>query len=140
MAHRVPGHAQGAPQPAAPGKACAPASAQVVRLAGLPGIACPCGTARRAFAEAAEGRASLHLVEVKQDSERHYHRRLTEIYYVLSGDGQKEIDGELRALTPGDAVFIPPGIVHRAIPGTAPMTILNFVMPAFDPEDEWVVE
>ena len=117
-----------------------PASAQVVRLTGLPGIACPCGTARRAFAEAAEGRASLHLVEVKQDSERHYHRRLTEIYYVLSGEGQMEIDGELRALAPGDAVFIPPGVVHRAVPGAAPMTILNFVMPAFDPVDEWVVE
>ena len=114
--------------------------AEIVRLAGLPGIACPCGTARRAFAEAAEGRASLHLVEVKQDSERHYHRRLTEIYYVLSGEGQMEIDGELRALTPGDAVFIPPGVAHRAIPGAAPMTILNFVMPAFDAEDEWLVE
>ena len=116
------------------------ASAQVVRLAGLPGIPCPCGTARRAFAEAAEGGASLHLVEVKQDSERHYHRRLTEIYYVLSGNGHIEIDGALRALTPGDAVFIPPGTVHRAVPGPTPMTILNFVMPAFDPADEWVVE
>ena len=113
---------------------------EVVRLAELPGIPCPCGTARRAFAEAARGRASLHLVEVKQDSERHYHRRLTEIYYVLSGDGQIEIDGELRALSSGDAVFIPSGAVHRAIPGAAPMTILNFVMPAFDPADECVVE
>ena len=80
------------------GASDAPARAQgqVVRLGDLPGIACPCGTARRAFAEAAAGRASLHLVEVKQDSERHYHRRLTEIYYVLSGEGQMEFDGELR--------------------------------------------
>ena len=130
----------GGVQDQVPGDARGQASAQVVRLAGLPGIACPCGTARRAFAEAAEGRASLHLVEVKQDSERHYHRRLTEIYYVLSGNGQMEIDGALRALTPGDAVFIPPGVVPRAVPGAAPMSILNFVMPAFDPEDEWVVE
>lgn len=113
---------------------------QVVRLADLPGIACPCGTARRAFAEAAEGHASLHLVEVKQDSERHYHRRLTEIYYVLSGEGQMELDGELRPVAAGDAIFIPPRVVHRAVPGAAPMTILNFVMPAFDPDDEWLVD
>ena len=116
------------------------AQGQIVRLADLPGIACPCGTARRAFAEAAQGRASLHLVEVKRDSERHYHRRLTEIYYVLSGEGRMEFDGELRPVAAGDAVFIPPGVVHRAVPGAAPMTILNFVMPAFDPGDEWVVD
>ena len=115
------------------------AHAHVVRLADLPGVACPCGTARRAFAEAAAGRASLHLVQVKQDTERHYHRRLTEIYYVLSGSGQIELDGELRPLTAGDAVLIPRGVVHRAVPGSAPMTLLNFVMPAFDPADEWVV-
>ena len=118
----------------------APPRGQVVRLGDLPGIACPCGTARRAFAEAAEGRASLHLVEVKQDSERHYHRRLTEIYYVLSGEGQIEFDGELSPVAAGDAVFIPPGVVHRPVPGPAPMTILNFVLPAFDPDDEWLVQ
>ena len=92
------------------------------------GIACPCGTARCAFAEDAKGRASLHLVEVKQASERHYyHRRVTEIYYVLSGEGQIEFDGELRPVAAGDAVFIPPGVVHS-------------VLPAFDPDDEWLVQ
>lgn len=116
--------------------------AHLVRLADLPGVACPCGTARRAFAGAAAGRASLHLVEVKQDTERHYHRRLTEIYYVLSGAGQIELDGEVRPLAAGDAVLIPSGVVHRAIPdnarpGSAPLTLLNFVLPAFDPADEW---
>lgn len=114
----------------------------LVRLADLPGVACPCGTARRAFADAAAGRASLHLVEVKQDTERHYHRRLTEIYYVLSGAGRIELDGEVRPLAAGDAVLIPSGVVHRAIPatpspGSAPLTLLNFVLPAFDPADEW---
>ena len=90
--------------------------------------------------EAAEGRASLHLVEVKQDSERHYHRRHTEIYYVLSGEGQIEFDGELHPVAARDAVFIPPGVVHRPVAGPAPMTILNFVLPAFDPDDEWLVQ
>ena len=108
--------------------------------ADLPGIACP---VRHRPARVRRGRrrarASLHLVEVKQDTERHYHRRLTEIYYVLAGSGQIELDGELRPLTAGDAVLIPSGVVHRAVPGSAPMTLLNFVMPAFDPADEWVV-
>lgn len=42
-------------------------------------------------------------------TERHYHRRSEEIYFVLEGEGELEVDGERRTLSPGDAALIPPG-------------------------------
>ena len=45
-----------------------------------------------------------------------------------------ELDGERMAVGPGGAVLIPPGVRHRA---AGRMTILNVVVPPFDPADEW---
>ena len=45
-----------------------------------------------------------------------------------------ELDGERVAVGPGGAVLIPPGVRHRAV---GRMTILNVVVPPFDPADEW---
>ena len=45
-----------------------------------------------------------------------------------------KLDGERMALGPGGAVLIPPGVRHRAV---GRMTILNVVVPPFDPADEW---
>ena len=98
-------------------------------------LPCPCGTTRRAFADDADGVASLHRVEIKADSEAHYHKRLTETYYVLEGSGWLEADGERVPLSPGTAVRIEPGCRHRAV---GRLTILNFCVPAFDPDDEWL--
>jgi mannose-6-phosphate isomerase-like protein (cupin superfamily) len=73
-------------------------------------------------------------VEISQDSRTHYHKRLTEIYYVLEGEGVMELDGELHSVRPGDAVLIKPGCRHRAI---GKLRVLNVPIPAFDPADEW---
>ena len=109
---------------------------EIVDLTQLDGAACPCGTSRRAFA-ATDSPCSVHLVEVKRDSQTHYHKRLTETYYFLSGRGHIELDGELFPVKPGLAVRIPPGVRHRAVPGKGPMKMLNIVVPPFDPRDEW---
>ena len=37
-------------------------------------------------------------------------------------------------MKPGVAILIPPGVRHRAV---GRMTILNVVVPPFDPADEW---
>ncbi|MFW6189626.1 MAG: cupin domain-containing protein [Planctomycetota bacterium] len=103
----------------------------------IEGVSCPCGTTHRAFTDLPEGRASLHMVEVSRRTRTHYHKRLTEIYYFLEGRGRMELDGESHEVRPGMAVYIPPGVRHRAVPGEEPMRILNFVTPPFDPEDEW---
>ncbi len=43
----------------------------------------------------------------------HHHPKTEEIYYILSGSGQMEIDGQLTHVGPGDAIAIGPGKWHR---------------------------
>ncbi|HEX2477287.1 MAG TPA: cupin domain-containing protein [Lacipirellulaceae bacterium] len=107
---------------------------QIARVADLPPIACPCGQARRAFVDDADGVASMHVVDISVDARVHYHKRMTEIYYILEGDGYIELDGERHAVRPGDAIMIKPLCRHRAI---GRLRVLNVPVPAFDPDDEW---
>jgi mannose-6-phosphate isomerase-like protein (cupin superfamily) len=99
-------------------------------------VRCPCGRARRAFADVPDAPASMHRVEVEVDARTHYHREHTEIYYILecTAGAAIELDGERVPVGAGHAVMIPPGVRHRAV---GRMTILNVVVPPFDPADEW---
>ncbi len=42
----------------------------------------------------------------------HHHAVTEEIYYVLSGTGEMTLGEETRAVGPGDAIAIPPGLRH----------------------------
>lgn len=95
---------------------------------------CPCGWSRRAFAEIASSPASVHVVEIEADAQVHYHRKMTEIYIVLEGEGWLELDGEKVPVKPLSTVMIKPGCRHRAI---GKLKIINVPIPAFDPADEW---
>jgi quercetin dioxygenase-like cupin family protein len=44
----------------------------------------------------------------------HYHKRSTELYYVLDGEGSVSLDGVDHPVTRGSLVHIPPGVVHGA--------------------------
>jgi len=106
----------------------------VSQLDEIPPVPCPCGLARRAFADAKGHAASLHVVDIQQDSRTHYHREMTEIYLVLEGEGQMELDGQLIAIKPMTAIYIKPGCRHRAI---GKLKIINIPIPAFNDSDEW---
>jgi mannose-6-phosphate isomerase-like protein (cupin superfamily) len=112
---------------------------RVIDFCQLPGMACPCGVARRALADLADFPATIHRTEITADAKLHYHRRLTETYYVLQCDAgaQVQLDDELVPVQPGTLVFIPPGVRHRAV---GKMTVLIVVVPKFDPNDEVVVD
>jgi mannose-6-phosphate isomerase-like protein (cupin superfamily) len=110
-------------------------NARVLQLDELPPQSCPCGSTRRAFADLPGAVASLHLVDIKADAERHHHRRTTELYLVLSGTGFIELDGERVPVKPLSAVYIPPGVKHRLV---GELRIINVPVPAFDPADEFV--
>src|SRR6266576_1918594 len=58
-------------------------------------------------------------LEPGQATERHYHREAEEIYYVVEGSGQMELDGGRRQIGVGDAVLIPPGAWHEITAGAA---------------------
>jgi mannose-6-phosphate isomerase-like protein (cupin superfamily) len=107
---------------------------QIATLAELEPIACPCGEARRAFTDDSDQIASVHLLDVHEDARTHYHKRMTEMYYILEGTGEMELDGQRHAVKAGDAILIKPGCRHRAI---GKLRVLNVPIPAFDSADEW---
>src|SRR5687767_14879860 len=114
-----------------------PKNYMIAQLDEVPPVPCPCGQARRAFATPDNQTATLHMVDIKTDSETHFHKKLTEIYLVLEGQGHMELDGEIVPVKPMTAIFIKPGCRHRAV---GKLRIINIPVPAFDPADEWVDE
>ena len=127
------------PLPAPP--STPPAAAEIVapnyRIAQLDAVEptrCPCGFARRAFATPDNTVATMHLVDIERDSRTHYHKKMTEIYLVLGGEGHIELDGTRFPVKPMTSVFIKPGCRHRAVGN---LRIINVPIPAFDPHDEW---
>ena len=116
--------------------ASSPRRWQLVDFADIPGTPCPCGTARRAFAEVEDFPATVHITEISEDARLHYHKRLTETYFILEcGPGAAlQLDEEIVPVQPRQCIRIPPGVRHRAI---GKMTVLILVLPKFDPDDEW---
>jgi mannose-6-phosphate isomerase-like protein (cupin superfamily) len=106
------------------------------RLADTSPVPCPCGQAFRILTKADGGPASFHVVRIRGRATKHRHRGLTEIYYCLEGDGQIELDDEVYDFSPGTAVLIPAGVAHAA---RGDVTIVNVVVPFFEPDDEEVV-
>jgi len=95
---------------------------------------CPCGFAQRAFAELPGAVASMHIVSIQEDARTHYHKRMTEIYLVLDGTGEMELDGKSFPVKPMTGIYIKPGCRHRAV---GKLKIINIPIPAFDETDEW---
>ena len=94
---------------------------EIVNFANIAGVECPCGTARRAFADVAEFPGTIHQTEISCDARLHYHRRLTEVYYILEceADAEMQLDEQRVPLAVGRCVLIPPGVRHRAIGASA---------------------
>lgn len=70
---------------------------------------------------------------------RHHHRESEEIYYVISGVGTMDLDGERREVGPGDAILIPPGARHQITAG--PVEELRFLCccaPPYRHEDTYL--
>lgn len=57
--------------------------------------------------------AWAHAVDI-DGARLHYHKRSTELYYVLDGQGTVLLDGKEHAVAAGSIVHIPPGVVHGA--------------------------
>lgn len=105
----------------------------------IAGVACPCGTARRALVDVEDFPGTIHRTEISAAARAHYHRRLTETYYILEcgPDAKMQLDDELIPVKAGVCIVIPPGVVHRAVGN---MKVLIVVLPKFDPADEFLVD
>ncbi len=87
------------------------------------------------------GAANQSLAEAElqpgQATQRHYHAVTEELYVLLAGTAEMEIDGESRAVEPGDAVLIPPRAWHRIRAGDAPVRFLCCCAPPYSHEDTY---
>src|SRR5262245_36423176 len=98
-------------------KPSGPSSTTLVRHEGhTPRERSTCGWRDRLISRedvAANPAAWAHAVDI-DGAKPHYHRRLTELYYVLEGEGVVLLDGVEHAVRKGSIVHIPPGVVHGA--------------------------
>jgi mannose-6-phosphate isomerase-like protein (cupin superfamily) len=67
-------------------------------------------------------------------TQRHYHRRSEEFYYLLEGRGMMEIDGEQTEVASGDAILIPAGAWHQ-IRAIDPLRFLCCCAPPYAHDD-----
>jgi len=72
-----------------------------------------------------------------QQTQRHYHAKSEEFYYVLDGEGEMEINGERASVGPGDAVLIPAGAWHQITVGDAGLRFLCCCAPPYRHEDTY---
>jgi mannose-6-phosphate isomerase-like protein (cupin superfamily) len=63
----------------------------------------------------------------------------SEVYYILSGTGDMQIDGAARSVEPGDAIYIPPNATQCiSNMGSEPLVFICIVDPAWRKEDETI--
>lgn len=72
-----------------------------------------CGYRQRLFSTGDETPAFAHIVRIHA-SKLHYHKRATEFYYVLEGEGTMTVDGETFPIGPGTMVKLDPYSVHTS--------------------------
>ena len=77
-------------------------------------------------------------LEPDQATERHYHRETEEIYFVVKGSGDMEVEGEHRRIAVGEAVLIPARAWHSLHNnGTSELRILCCCVPPYSHSDTY---
>ena len=96
-----------------------------------------CGHRYRLISQDDENVAAwAHAVDI-DGAKPHYHKRATELYYVLEGSGKVVLDGKEQKVRPGTMVHIPAGVVHGAI---GQMRVLVVGIPDIDDSDVYYPE
>ncbi|MEW6236764.1 MAG: cupin domain-containing protein [Candidatus Omnitrophota bacterium] len=86
---------------------------EVRRLEAIEKEKSTCGWRQRLFSTGDDSPAFFHLVRIHA-SKQHYHKRATEFYYVLEGEGIMTVDGESFPIRPGTMVKLDPGSIHSS--------------------------
>jgi len=74
-------------------------------------------------------------------TEPHYHPLTEEIYYLTHGTARMQIGEEIRDVSAGDAIAIPPGAVHQITnTGQETLRLLCCCAPGYEHEDTVLVE
>ena len=102
-----------------------------------PTVECVCGQSTRPLTFPETTACSLHVTIIR-DSAKHYHRDVTEVYYILQGRGKIELNDDLFDVEPGMVIYIEPGTAHRLYSAEGVQTIV-FGVPAYRQGDEFYV-
>jgi len=80
-------------------------------------------------------------VTITDKTKKHYHKKLTELYYILKGSIAVEIDGKVENLEKGSLIMIYPNTKHKAWKTSKEAAeILVACCPPWSEEDEILVE
>jgi mannose-6-phosphate isomerase-like protein (cupin superfamily) len=107
---------------------------QVESLASAEPFTTKDGSTIRELHHTAEQSLAEATLEPGQATDRHHHARTEEIYFLLDGEGEMEVDGDRRHVTPGDAVLIPAGAWHQ-IRAETPLRFLCCCAPPYSHDD-----
>ena len=100
------------------------------------------GSTIRVLLDAQDGNAvnqSLAEAELApgQATQRHYHARTEEIYILLEGSGEMEVEGDRARVGPGEAILIPPGARHEIRAGERGVRFLCCCAPPYSDSDTY---
>jgi mannose-6-phosphate isomerase-like protein (cupin superfamily) len=87
----------------------------------------------------AGGAANQSLAEAElgpgQQTQRHHHAQTEEIYVLLEGGGEMEVEGDRTEVGVGDAILIPAGARHQITAGHEGARFLCCCAPPYSDED-----
>lgn len=97
------------------------------------------GSTIRVLLDGEHGTRNQSLAEAElapgEATARHYHAEAEELYVLLEGSGELEVDGDRRSVSPGDAVVLPPGAWHQIRAGDGGLRFLCCCAPPYRHED-----
>ena len=85
---------------------------------------------------------SLAIARVEPGNSTYQHKlRSSEVYYIISGEGEMHINDEVEKVHKGETIYIPPNAVQWIKnTGGSDLVFLCIVDPAWRAEDEEVIE
>ncbi len=110
----------------------------VRRLDQIPTEAGTCGFRKPVFTATDSDQLAVSFLRIA-NAKAHYHAHTTEIYFVLTGEGELFLNGKPVLLLPGTAVLIPPGVVHKAVSHDRLEVLVVMSPPLGEREDHIVV-
>lgn len=84
--------------------------------------------------------ANMSYFKASKPAKPHYHKEITEMYFIISGEGKIILDENEEKLNEGTFILIEPPTIHQVIPGKhSELEIVVCSIPAWREEDEFEI-
>ncbi len=96
-----------------------------------------CGLIRKLTSEKDSKQLDIVHVTIEKETKEHFHKNLTEVYFVLKGSIEVELDDAVEQLSEGQMIMILPNTKHKAKKTSeAPAELLVVCSPPWQESDE----